>query len=402
MARRAEALAANGRMEAAFEILSLVPGDTSEGAAVLKDRLLYSGAVGSDANKAYSSTTATAAYGQSTGQVSSVGQAQPIQTVYSTYGSTYGNGQQYSYPYNANGGQLGSPSAWQAPTTYQPMQPPVGSAAPPPPPPPPSAPPTTFQPMQPTTNAPPPPMAIQASIASAGSAPSTAPIAPPPPPTVYQPAARSGSGVASPGSDNYYAQHQQHQMQPQSQPQPQPAQAFQTYSPVTAPAPAPGISSPRYGLGQQQRLHPQAQPNQAIPSPSPSPHPPSPKPQGPPADVTLLTADTSAVPADLKSVVSSFIGLYQKCEAVVGANVAKRRELDDASRKLGGLVWRMNQGQVSGGVASKLQALCAALDAGEYVAAGHVQVQLTTSHWDECASWLTALKRLIKMRQMAG
>jgi protein transport protein SEC31 len=29
-------------------------------------------------------------------------------------------------------------------------------------------------------------------------------------------------------------------------------------------------------------------------------------------------------------------------------------------------------------------------------------VELTTSDWDECGTWLTALKRLIKVRQMAG
>lgn len=31
-----------------------------------------------------------------------------------------------------------------------------------------------------------------------------------------------------------------------------------------------------------------------------------------------------------------------------------------------------------------------------------VQISLTTSDWDECSTWLTALKRLIKARQMLG
>jgi len=53
-------------------------------------------------------------------------------------------------------------------------------------------------------------------------------------------------------------------------------------------------------------------------------------------------------------------------------------------------------------VAGKLQQLCAALNAGDCTIAGHVQVQLTTSDWDECSAWLTALKRLIKVRQMGG
>ena len=46
--------------------------------------------------------------------------------------------------------------------------------------------------------------------------------------------------------------------------------------------------------------------------------------------------------------------------------------------------------------------LCAALDAGDYAMATHVQVSLTTSDWDEASAWLTALKRLIKTRQMLG
>ena len=63
---------------------------------------------------------------------------------------------------------------------------------------------------------------------------------------------------------------------------------------------------------------------------------------------------------------------------------------------------RCHAGEVSDSVADKLVSLCAALDAGDLVSAPHVQVSLTTNDWDECASWLTALKRLIKARQMLG
>lgn len=31
-----------------------------------------------------------------------------------------------------------------------------------------------------------------------------------------------------------------------------------------------------------------------------------------------------------------------------------------------------------------------------------LQVELTASDWDECGMWLTALKRLIKIRQTMG
>ncbi len=44
----------------------------------------------------------------------------------------------------------------------------------------------------------------------------------------------------------------------------------------------------------------------------------------------------------------------QACEAAAGANPAKRRELEDSSRKLGALLWKLNEGQVSQSVSSKL------------------------------------------------
>lgn len=104
----------------------------------------------------------------------------------------------------------------------------------------------------------------------------------------------------------------------------------------------------------------------------------------------------------MQPVVASLMGLFSSCEAAAGAHPGKRREVDDASRRLGALLWKLNAGEVTPGVAAKLQQLCAALDAGDYATAAHVQVGLTTSDWDECSGWLTALKRLIKTRQMGG
>lgn len=57
---------------------------------------------------------------------------------------------------------------------------------------------------------------------------------------------------------------------------------------------------------------------------------------------------------------------------------------------------------MSTSVAEKLKLLAVALDSGDMVGATHVQVGLTTNDWDECSAWLTALKRLIKARQMLG
>ena len=114
-----------------------------------------------------------------------------------------------------------------------------------------------------------------------------------------------------------------------------------------------------------------------------------------------MTADISKIPGNVVPVVNSLRSLYQAAEQFAATQPARKRELDDASKKLGGLVWRMNEGQVSESVSSKLLKLAASIDAYDYPGAAHLQVQLTTSDWDECSSWLTALKRLIKIRQMS-
>ncbi|KIZ01949.1 hypothetical protein MNEG_6017 [Monoraphidium neglectum] len=120
----------------------------------------------------------------------------------------------------------------------------------------------------------------------------------------------------------------------------------------------------------------------------------------------MASADVSRVPADQKAVLASLNALFNACLPLAN-NPARKREMDDNSKRLGALFWRLNEGQVSAHVVARLQQLCAALDAGNYPAATQIQarrgkVELTTSDWDECGTWLTALKRLIKVRQMAG
>lgn len=77
----------------------------------------------------------------------------------------------------------------------------------------------------------------------------------------------------------------------------------------------------------------------------------------------------------------------------------KKREMDDSSKKIGQLFWKLNAGEVSASVVPKLQQLCAAIDAGDWHTANQVQVQMTVTDWDECGFWLNAVKRMIKLRQ---
>ena len=53
-------------------------------------------------------------------------------------------------------------------------------------------------------------------------------------------------------------------------------------------------------------------------------------------------------------------------------------------------------------VQDTLLQLCAALDAGDIAGGSHAQVALKMSDWDEGSGWLTALKRLLKMRASLG
>jgi protein transport protein SEC31 len=80
------------------------------------------------------------------------------------------------------------------------------------------------------------------------------------------------------------------------------------------------------------------------------------------------------------------------------ACAGRKREMDDTSKRIGTLLWKLNAGEVTPGVMQKLLQLCAALDAHDLNTTNHLQAELTTSHWDECGTWLTALKRLLKAR----
>ncbi|KAF5764569.1 putative transcription factor WD40-like family [Helianthus annuus] len=134
--------------------------------------------------------------------------------------------------------------------------------------------------------------------------------------------------------------------------------------------------------------------------------PPSPpQPAAPPAPPpTVHTADVSNVPAHQRAVISSLTRLFtETSEALGGSHAvpAKKREIDDNSKKLGALFVKLNSGDISKNASEKLVQLCQALDRGDFPTALKIQVDLTTSDWDECSFWLATLKRMIKIRQTA-
>ncbi|XP_011088124.1 protein transport protein SEC31 homolog B [Sesamum indicum] len=137
----------------------------------------------------------------------------------------------------------------------------------------------------------------------------------------------------------------------------------------------------------------------------PSPTQPAPvkapvTPAAPPP--TVQTVDTSNVPAQQKPVIATLTRLFNETSEALGgprANPAKKREIEDNSKKLGALFAKLNSGDISKNAAEKLIQLCQALDSGDFASALQIQVLLTTSDWDECNFWLATLKRMIKTRQ---
>lgn len=53
---------------------------------------------------------------------------------------------------------------------------------------------------------------------------------------------------------------------------------------------------------------------------------------------------------------------------------AKKREMDDNSKKLGQLFWKLNAGELSAELLPQLQQLCLAIDAANWTAASGIQV----------------------------
>ena len=139
----------------------------------------------------------------------------------------------------------------------------------------------------------------------------------------------------------------------------------------------------------------------AAPSSAPAP-PPAPAVPKPPANLTMDTVDTKDVKPAHQGIVKSITVLFKQCEAAAGSHPARKKEVDDASKRVSVLLWKLNRGDVSESVCGKLLQMCAALDAGDVAGATQVQVAMTTSDWDEASGFLTALKRLLKTKATLG
>ncbi|GLT39684.1 hypothetical protein SLA2020_138620 [Shorea laevis] len=239
-----------------------------------------------------------------------------------------------------------------------------------------------------------------------------------PPPATTQPAMRPFVPSNPPALRNA----DQYQQPPTLGSQLYPASANPTYPVQPGPAahsPAPPLGGLVPGL----KMPPAVAPNPTSTGFMPMPHsavvqgpgmgttqPPSPTqqplvqpavaPAAPPP--TVQTVDTSNAPAHYRPVITTLTRLFNETSEALGgsrANPAKKREIEDNSRKIGALFAKLNSNDLSPTASDKLIQLCRALDSNDFSSALQIQVNLTTTDWDECNFWLATLKRMIKTRQ---
>ncbi len=88
--------------------------------------------------------------------------------------------------------------------------------------------------------------------------------------------------------------------------------------------------------------------------------------------------------ADMQPVVAALKGLFTTVAGALGGQPGKKREIDDNSKRLGGLFWRLNANDVSEGVKARLQQLSAALSAGDIAGATQIQASFFSCSMSEC------------------
>lgn len=85
--------------------------------------------------------------------------------------------------------------------------------------------------------------------------------------------------------------------------------------------------------------------------------------------------------AHQRPVISTLTRLFtETSEAMGGSHAvpAKKREIDDNSKKLGALFVKLNSGDISKNASEKLVQLCQALDRGDFPTA--LKIQVTGKH----------------------
>lgn len=91
----------------------------------------------------------------------------------------------------------------------------------------------------------------------------------------------------------------------------------------------------------------------------------------------MFCSFSSCAPAPQRPVITTLTRLFNETSEALGgprANPAKKREIDDNSKKIGALFAKLNSNDISKNAVEKLVQLCQALDNGDYSTALQIQV----------------------------
>lgn len=81
--------------------------------------------------------------------------------------------------------------------------------------------------------------------------------------------------------------------------------------------------------------------------------------------------------AELRPVIATLTRLFDETSKALGGAPAKKREIEDNSKKIGALFAKLNTGDISPNVSSKLIQMCSALDSSDFATAMQLQVNLS-------------------------
>lgn len=369
----ADLLASTGHMNEALDFLNSIPGELAESTTMFKNRLSQAGAkVASEvAYSAQAQADAANAYA-----FQGVGAAAYQQSDYSQATAYDPSGYQQPQQASYQGGQQYASGGYQEQASYN-----NNYAMPPP-----------QQPAYQTNN-------------QYNSQPAAAPYTQP----SAQYSQSTGGGGQQPQAQQYYQPDQPQQygnyapISPPVDPAPAP-QPPSIFNPMAAqarspPSQAPSVFNPGQQAGGMQQ--PPMQGGGAAQAPAEK-KPAAPAAPHIPANVSIDNVDITKVGANLKPVIDCLKASFSMCAQAYQGNPSKKREIDDNSRRLGILFFKLNANDIKASVKAQLIALCQALSARDFAQASRIHINLTTTDFDECGQWLTALKRLIKTRQAIG
>jgi protein transport protein SEC31 len=85
----------------------------------------------------------------------------------------------------------------------------------------------------------------------------------------------------------------------------------------------------------------------------------------------------SSFAAELRPIIATLTRLYDETSKILAGTPAKKREIEDNSKKIGALFAKLNTGDISPNVSSKLIQMCSALDINDFATAMQIQVYFT-------------------------